>query len=258
MQGVPYFLINGTLALSGAMEPSAFLRRLRAGQRLHPMAKGAYARSGREESRHVEREQHGPEGGRGRRSLGGLFNAIALLSLDARSTSSRSRRGLMKDRGAGIVFQQEVAAFLTPLRNRPAGGRRRPRPEPSLPRSGRLGGARRADAPGDDFVGHTVTGNSVTFFGDDPLPRWRPAGRCSRRANDKVDGPVRGTGGKKPCDLLVGADGPSSTVAGTTPALGGAEYAGYVAWRGVVLERQAPNLAAEFADRFTFFQPRHP
>jgi hypothetical protein len=35
------------------------------------------------------------------------------------------------------------------------------------------------------------------------------------------------------------------------------EYAGYVAWRGVVLEYQAPDLAAEFAGRFTFFQALH-
>jgi 2-polyprenyl-6-methoxyphenol hydroxylase-like FAD-dependent oxidoreductase len=36
-----------------------------------------------------------------------------------------------------------------------------------------------------------------------------------------------------------------------------AEYAGYVAWRGVVLEHDAPDLAAEFAGRFTFFQAHH-
>jgi 2-polyprenyl-6-methoxyphenol hydroxylase-like FAD-dependent oxidoreductase len=35
------------------------------------------------------------------------------------------------------------------------------------------------------------------------------------------------------------------------------EYAGYVAWQGVVPEDDAPDLASEFAGRFTFFQAPH-
>src|SRR5438445_12008639 len=46
-------------------------------------------------------------------SLGGLFNAIALRSLGCEVEVFESSSGLMKDRGAGIVFQQEVADFLT-------------------------------------------------------------------------------------------------------------------------------------------------
>src|SRR6266851_8987826 len=46
-------------------------------------------------------------------SLGGLFNAIALRSLGFEVDVFEKSSKLMKDRGAGIVFQQEVAEFLT-------------------------------------------------------------------------------------------------------------------------------------------------
>src|ERR1700680_1422045 len=45
-------------------------------------------------------------------SLGALFNAIALRSLGCEVEVYEKSSGLMKDRGAGIVFQQEVAEFL--------------------------------------------------------------------------------------------------------------------------------------------------
>ena len=46
-------------------------------------------------------------------SLGGLFNAIALRSLGCEVDVYEKSSGLMQDRGAGIVFQPEVAEFLT-------------------------------------------------------------------------------------------------------------------------------------------------
>src|ERR1700733_15149377 len=45
-------------------------------------------------------------------SLAGLFNAIALRSLGCAVEIFEKSSGLMRDRGAGIVFQQEVADFL--------------------------------------------------------------------------------------------------------------------------------------------------
>src|SRR5580658_9174477 len=45
-------------------------------------------------------------------SLGGLFDAIALRSLGHEVDVYEKSSGLMKDRGAGIVFQDEVAEFL--------------------------------------------------------------------------------------------------------------------------------------------------
>src|ERR1700688_732688 len=46
-------------------------------------------------------------------SLGGLFNAIALRSLGYEVEVFEKSSGLMKDRGAGIVFQHEVGELLT-------------------------------------------------------------------------------------------------------------------------------------------------
>jgi 2-polyprenyl-6-methoxyphenol hydroxylase-like FAD-dependent oxidoreductase len=46
-------------------------------------------------------------------SLGGLFDAIALRSLGCEVEVYEKSSGLMHDRGAGIVFQQEVAELPT-------------------------------------------------------------------------------------------------------------------------------------------------
>ena len=55
----------------------------------------------------------------------------------------------------------------------------------------------------------------------------------------------------------MGADGPGSTVREQLLPTVRSEYAGYVAWRGVVLDVSAPDLTTEFAGRFTFFQAPH-
>ena len=55
-------------------------------------------------------------------------------------------------------------------------------------------------------------------------------------------------------DLLVAAEGWRSTTRERHLPDATPEYAGYVAWRGVLPEREAPDdLAATFADAFTFF-----
>jgi 2,6-dihydroxypyridine 3-monooxygenase len=187
-------------------------------------------------------------------SLGGLFNAIALRSLGCEVEVFEKSSGLMKDRGAGIVFQQEVAEFLTrykvapleavvvPVRTRrylaADGSVAQEGPMPQAMTSWDMLYRKLRIAFGDD---HYHVGVQLTGF---------------ETANDKVTAGFEGER-EEVCDLLVGADGPGSTVRQQLLPTVRSEYAGYVAWRGVVLEHQAPDLAAEFADRFTFFQAPH-
>jgi 2-polyprenyl-6-methoxyphenol hydroxylase-like FAD-dependent oxidoreductase len=184
-------------------------------------------------------------------SLGGLFNAIALRALGCEVDVFEKSSGLMKDRGAGIVFQQEVAEFLTryevapleavvvPVRTRryiaADGSLVQEGPMPQAMTSWDMLYRKLRAAFGDD---HYHVGAQLSGF---------------KTADDTV---VAGFEGRREevCDLLVGADGPGSTVRHQLLPTVQSKYAGYVAWRGVVLEHEAPDLAAEFADRFTFFQ----
>jgi 2-polyprenyl-6-methoxyphenol hydroxylase-like FAD-dependent oxidoreductase len=187
-------------------------------------------------------------------SLGGLFNGIALRSLGCEVEVFEKSSGLMKDRGAGIVFQQEVADLLTRFEVAPLDAI-------VVPVSTRR------------FLGH-----NGAVLQEGPMPQamtsWDMLYRKLRAAfdddhyhtgvrligfetaNDRVKVQFYGEP-EVICDLLVGADGPGSTVRHQLVPDVQPQYAGYVAWRGVVLEQEAPDLATEFAGRFTFFQAPH-
>ena len=187
-------------------------------------------------------------------SLGGLFNAIALRSLGYEVEVFEKSSGLMKDRGAGIVFRHEVGEFLTryqvaPLESVvvPVRTRRYLDVDGTVSQEGAMPQAMTSwdalyrklrDAYGDD---HYNTG--VRLVGFDTTEE-----QVTARFDD---------GRVEVCDLLIGADGPDSTVRQLVLPAVQSKYAGYVAWRGVVLEHRAPELAADFADRFTLFQAPH-
>ena len=62
-------------------------------------------------------------------------------------------------------------------------------------------------------------------------------------------------GNKRPeaADLVVGADGPSSTLRKVLMPDVKREYAGYVAWRGTVLESEVSEAAKRaFVEKFAF------
>ena len=60
------------------------------------------------------------------------------------------------------------------------------------------------------------------------------------------------------CDLLVCADGANSTARRLLLPDVTARYAGYVAWRGMVPEREVIDWAGDLlAEKFTFFHARH-
>lgn len=63
-----------------------------------------------------------------------------------------------------------------------------------------------------------------------------------------------GKDGSLIADLVIGADGPSSTTRKILQPEVERTYAGYVAWRGTVLESEVSEEAKEcFVRKFTFF-----
>jgi 2-polyprenyl-6-methoxyphenol hydroxylase-like FAD-dependent oxidoreductase len=187
-------------------------------------------------------------------SLGGLFNAIALRSLGCEVDVYEKSSGLMHDRGAGIVLQPEVAEFLTrynvaPLESVvvPVRTRRYLNADGSVAQDGPM--------PQAMTSWDALYRKLRAAFGED---RYHVGFRLFEFEANSDTVTARFDGGHDvTCDLLVGADGPGSAVRRQLLPDVHSEYAGYVAWRGVVLEHDAPDLAAEFAGRFTFFQARH-
>ncbi|KAH6380646.1 hypothetical protein HBI14_241080 [Parastagonospora nodorum] len=60
--------------------------------------------------------------------------------------------------------------------------------------------------------------------------------------------------GETEADLLIAADGPSSTIRSLLAPNNQRTYAGYVALRGTLIESEAnPQTLATFSERFTFF-----
>ncbi|HEY7328009.1 MAG TPA: FAD-dependent monooxygenase [Gemmataceae bacterium] len=187
-------------------------------------------------------------------SLGGLFDAIALRSLGYEVDVYEKSSGLMQDRGAGIVFQSEVAEFLTrynvaPLESVvvPVRTRRYLHADGSIAQEGPM--------PQAMTSWDALYRKLRAAFGED---RYHVGVRLTGFDTTGETVTARFDGGQDvTCGLLVGADGPGSAVRRQLLPDVHSEYAGYVAWRGVVLEHDAPDLAAEFAGRFTFFQARH-
>jgi 2-polyprenyl-6-methoxyphenol hydroxylase-like FAD-dependent oxidoreductase len=187
-------------------------------------------------------------------SLGGLFDAIALRSLGYEVDVYEKSSGLMKDRGAGIVFQPEIAEFLTrhsvaPLESVivPVRTRRYLHADGSIAQEGPM--------PQAMTSWDALYRKLRAAFGED---HYHAGFRLSGFEANGDTLTARFNGGQEAtCNLLIGADGPGSTVRRQLLPDVHSVYAGYVAWRGVVLEDDAPDLAAEFAGRFTFFQARN-
>jgi 2-polyprenyl-6-methoxyphenol hydroxylase-like FAD-dependent oxidoreductase len=186
-------------------------------------------------------------------SLGGLFNAIALRNLGCDVTVFEKSSGLMRDRGAGIVLQSEVTEFF----HRYGVGTTREISVPVRDRRylNRDGGVAQEGAMAQDMTSwDTLFRKLLSKFPED---RYH-AGVRFERFEDGKRLVARFDGGRsEECDLLIGADGPGSAVREQLLPGITAEYAGYVAWRGVVAEAEQPELSEEFAGRFTFFQAPH-
>jgi 2-polyprenyl-6-methoxyphenol hydroxylase-like FAD-dependent oxidoreductase len=185
-------------------------------------------------------------------SLGGLCAGVCLRAAGWRVSIFERSSGPMDDRGAGIVLQSEVLTLLERLKLTTREGisvesreRQYLYKDGSVASSGdsqqfmtswgALFNSLRRGFPDADFhsgfklVNFTAEGNQVMV----------------RFENGREE-----TG-----DLLVGGDGAWSAVRQQLLPTIAPEYAGYVAWRGVVAENALPaTLRNTFLGKFTFFQ----
>ncbi len=183
-------------------------------------------------------------------SLGGLAAGISLREAGWEAEVFERSRGELEGRGAGIVVQPELLRFLE---------------ERGVPR-GEVGVAAEARQylDGDGRVARVegrqqlmtswgkAYGHLRALFPEERYHQGKEFTGFERNNEGLVasfDGNI-----EESCDLLVGADGTHSAcrrllLPGAVP-----EYAGYVAWRGLVEERSlGPSLARTFSEKFTFF-----
>jgi 2-polyprenyl-6-methoxyphenol hydroxylase-like FAD-dependent oxidoreductase len=158
----------------------------------------------------------------------------------------------MDDRGAGIVLQSEVLTLLEGLKlatcadisvesrerqylNKDGGVYSSGPSQQFMTSWGALFNSLRRGFPDADFHAGFKLLNFIA--GEDQVTAQFENGR------------------KETGELLVGGDGAWSAVRQQLLAKIAPEYAGYVAWRGVVAEETLPaTLLKTFLDKFTFFQ----
>jgi len=185
-------------------------------------------------------------------SLGGLSAGVCLRAAGWRVSIFERSSGVMDDRGAGIVLQSEVPALLEGLKlatranisvesrerqhlKRDGGVYSSGQSQQFMTSWGALFESLRRGFPDGDF--HTGFNLLDFVAGENQV--------VARFENSREE-----TG-----DLLVGGDGAWSAVRQQLLPEITPEYAGYVAWRGVVAENALPAvLLKTFLSKFTFFQ----
>ena len=183
-------------------------------------------------------------------SLGGLAAGIALREAGWEAEVFERSHGELEGGGAGIVVQPELLSFLEE--------RGVSRSEVGVPAEARQYLDREGRVVRVEDRRQLMTSWGKTYahlralFPDNRYHRGKELVGFEQDGSGVV---ARfGDGGEEACDLLVGADGTHSAcrrllLPGAVP-----EYAGYVAWRGLVGEsRLDPLLTRTFSEKFTFF-----
>jgi 2-polyprenyl-6-methoxyphenol hydroxylase-like FAD-dependent oxidoreductase len=185
-------------------------------------------------------------------SLGGLCAGVCLRAAGWRVSIFERSPGLMDDRGAGIVLQSEVLNLLEGLKlatcaeisvesrerqylNKDGSVASSGDSQQFMTSWGGLFNSLRRGFPDDDFHSGFRLVNFIA--GENQVTARFENGR------EEIG------------DLLVGGDGAWSAVRQQLLPKIAPEYAGYVAWRGVVAESALPAILREtFLGKFTFFQ----
>lgn len=188
-------------------------------------------------------------------SLGGLCAALSLRGAGLEVEVFEKSRSEMSDRGAGLVVQMEVLQLLEGL----GIATRQDVSVPSLSRQylNRDGSVAMADRSRQLMTSwDTIYRQLKDAF---PKENYHHASRLKSFEQDETKVTARFEDGREvSCDLLVGADGANSTLRRQLLPDVLPEYAGYVAWRGLVTESELePAIAKVFQDKFTFYQGRN-
>ena len=188
-------------------------------------------------------------------SLGGLCAALALRGAGVDVEVFEKSRSEMSDRGAGLVVQMEVLQLLEGL----GIATRNDVSVPSLSRQylNRDGSVAMSDRSRQLMTSwDTIYRQLKDAF---PAENYHYASRLKSFEQNESGVFVQFEDGREiSCNLLVGADGANSAIRRQLLPDVLPEYAGYVAWRGLVNESDLePEIARVFQDKFTFYQGRN-
>ena len=204
-------------------------------------------------------------------SLGGLFAGVALKQHGFDTTIlERNPTNLLDNQGAGIVAGGDTLAFFERYDRC---GR-----DVAVPSQKRMYLDREGRVVHEEVMRQTMTSWDLAYYLLRANYDGVRSGYCKAPQPEEGDGTIdyrygctvtgfeeegekvrvfyENNGEKKSvlCDLLVGADGPSSTIRTILHPEIERKYAGYVVIRGTVPEGEASKEAQEaFVERFTFF-----
>src|SRR5258706_14931888 len=183
---------------------------------------------------------------------GGLCAGVCLRAVGWRVSIFERSPGLMDDRGAGIVLQSEVLNLLEGLK---LATRADISVESREREYANKDGSVASSGDSQQFMtswGALFNSLRLGFPDDD----YHCGFKLVNFAAEEKQVMARFENGREETgNLLVGGDGAWSAVRQQLLPKIAPEYAGYVAWRGVVAENALPaGLRATFLDKFTFYQ----
>lgn len=185
-------------------------------------------------------------------SIGGLSAGLTLACKNYDVEIYEKSPGEMKSRGAGLVIQPDLMRYLTEHNISPKEVFGVPATERQY-----------LNEAGQVVMKH---GNDTSFTSWDyiyrqlkdafPAEKYHFDQRAVEIVQDEQKMQVRfANGAVKECDLLVGADGYGSVVRRTFLPASNVDYAGYIAYRGLVEEADlGVDFVNFYAGKFTLFQ----
>ena len=188
-------------------------------------------------------------------SLGGLSTALALKSIDCNVNLFERSPHEMKSRGAGLVVQMDLVTFLKKHGIATE-------ESISVPAYKRQYISKNGDIQLEERTLQLMTSwDNIYRQLKNALPNnlYHNGKRLVSftQNNDYVVAEFE-DGHNEKCDLLVGSDGPRSTIRQQLLPEVLPKYAGYVAWRGVLDEiKVSDNIRQFFANKFTFFNGKN-